>query len=157
MVIGTLLALSEQSLAKTVIAALFASFGGSVILLMEKLTGKNQLNAVLAILMVSTGTILGTYSGLYVNEHELLTPPTRRATRASSENQAPCPRKYLRENALSRAAAIDTQYRTGSTSRGPGARAARLCGVVAALSLHRDYLRLSEVGLEPRHGFCYQR
>jgi len=107
--VGNLLAMSAQSLVQSVVAALFALFGGSLLVMLEKLSEVNQTKAALGILAISVGTLVGVYSGLYVNEYQLLTPPQ---SRPSGQEV----RKYLRENVTSSAKAIDQQYRNGMLS-----------------------------------------
>ena len=108
--IGHLLALSAQSLVQAVVAALFALFGGSVVAMLEKLSEAHQAKAALAILAVSVGALVGVYAGLYVNEHQLMTPEKGRVLPTAEKE----PRKYLRENTLSNARAVDQQYRNGA-------------------------------------------
>src|ERR1019366_7460671 len=78
--VGTLLAMSAQSLAQSVIAALFALFGGSLLAFLEKLAPANQIKVAAGVFAISLGTLGGLYSGLYVNEHQLLTPVVVRQT-----------------------------------------------------------------------------
>jgi len=111
--IGSLVALSAQSLAQAVIAAMFALFGGSLLVFMEKLSEQNQAKAAIGIFAISLGTLCGVYSGLYVNEYQLLTPPAQRFTRAQSTQATVEVRKYLKENILPKANEIDVKYRNG--------------------------------------------
>lgn len=106
LIVGTLVAMSETSIVQSVLAALFALFGGSLLVMLEKLSEVNQTKAALGILTISVGTLGGVYSGLYVNEHQILTPSELRFL--SSDRH-----KYLRENVVSRIKAIDQQYRNG--------------------------------------------
>jgi hypothetical protein len=116
LLVGTLLAMSAQSLAQAVIAALFALFGGSIIVLLEKMNEQNQVRASIGMLGISVGALVGVYSGLYVNDHELLTPPHLRAVAGRDAAKVQEVRKYLRENVLDETRAIDTQYRNGMIS-----------------------------------------
>lgn len=115
--IGTLVAMSAQSLAQTVVAALFALFGGSLLVMLEKLGVRNQVKAALAILAISVGTLSGLYVGLYVNEHQLLTPQTLRAATGDGLAQTRLANKYLRENVIAEADAIDSKYRNGMPAK----------------------------------------
>lgn len=106
--IGTLLAFSAQSLAQAVVAALFAFFGGSVVPLVS-LKDRSSLSAIaVATFGLSTGALFGVYSGIYVNEHQLLSPTSRPTIAATTE----APQKYLRENLLKAANDIDIKRRT---------------------------------------------
>jgi hypothetical protein len=80
MLIGSLLALSAQSLSKSVIAAMFAFFGGSLLAFLQKLSIIDQIKASGGLGAIALGTIFGVYSGLYVNEHQLLTPQEQRVS-----------------------------------------------------------------------------
>lgn len=110
LLIGTLLAMSAQSIVQAVIAALFAMFGGSILVLLEKVSPTNQLKSCVAILAVSLGTLVGVYSGVYVNEHELLTPTSRRVSAFESRRMDTEVEKYLKAYVRPKAAAIDEQY-----------------------------------------------
>jgi len=112
LVVGTLVAMSAQSLGQVLLAALFALFGGSLLVLFDKFTIPTQLKVTTAILGISIGTLGGVYSGLYVSEHQLLTPPNLRF-QVKSATPSDESRKYLRENTLSDIRAIDTKYRAG--------------------------------------------
>jgi len=112
--IGTLLAMSAQSLAQAVVAALFASFGGSILLLVEKLAKDKLAKACLGILAISLGGLIGTYSGIYVTEYQVLTPVSLRVNSSKAATTGTESRKYLRENVVSGASAIDMKYRTGA-------------------------------------------
>lgn len=103
--IGTLLAFSAQSLAQAVVAALFAFFGGSVVPLVS-IKDRSSLTAIsVTTLGLSAGALFGVYSGIYVNEHRLLSPANKSVI---SEG----PQKYLRENLLQTANDIDVKRRT---------------------------------------------
>jgi hypothetical protein len=106
LLIGTLTAMSGHSLAQSVIAALFALFGGSLLGFLDKVPIHNQIKVSAGVLAISTGTMIGIYSGLYVNEHELLTPLSARHLAAGADRN-----KYLRSAVIDEAKAIDQQYR----------------------------------------------
>jgi hypothetical protein len=67
LLVGTLMAMSEHSLAQGVIAALFALFGGTLIGFLSKLSPADQFKAAAGILAISIGTLIGVYSGIVVN------------------------------------------------------------------------------------------
>lgn len=106
--IGTLLAFSAQSLAQAVVAALFAFFGGSVVPLVS-LKDRSSLSAIaVATFGLSAGALFGVYSGIYVNEHRLLSPIGNSTIPVAAEGA----QKYLRENLLKAANDIDVKRRT---------------------------------------------
>jgi hypothetical protein len=108
--VGNLVAMSAQSIAQSLIAALFALFGGSFLVLIEKLSESNQRKLAVGLFSISIGGLAGTYAGLYINEHRLFTPADIRA--ASSKPGEP-PQKYLRSEVLATATAIDQKLRNG--------------------------------------------
>jgi hypothetical protein len=114
LLIGTLLAMSATSLAQSVIAALFALFGGSLLTFLDKVTVNNQIKAAAGLFAVSIGTLIGIYSGVYVNEHRLLSPLALRSLpSATTESKALQTEKYLylRSSVIKDATAIDQKYR----------------------------------------------
>ena len=99
--VGTLLSFSAQSLAQAVLAAVFAFFGGSILQILATRTRPFQVAAALATLSLSLGTLFGIYSGVYVNEHQLLSPANRVKTGTIvGQAETADNRKYLRENLL---------------------------------------------------------
>jgi hypothetical protein len=78
LLIGTSVAFSDEKLTQGLLAAIFALFGGSLLALLQKLSVVDQIKAAVALCAISLGTLLGIYSGLYVNEFQLLTPMTER-------------------------------------------------------------------------------
>jgi len=114
LLIGTLVAMSAHSLAQGVLASLFALFGGSLLGLLQKVPIHDQFKVAAGILAISVGTLIGLYSGIYVNEHQLLTPVDARIVARRTGSSAPLEaNKYLRSTVLSKANAIDQQYRNG--------------------------------------------
>jgi ABC-type enterochelin transport system permease subunit len=112
LLVGTLLAFSAQSLVQAVVAAIFAFFGGSVLAVIGNKTRAEQQAVALGTLGISLGALVGVYSGIYVNEHELLSPPGQKTSKASSAaTQEQIVRKYLRESVLPPAAEIDQKRR----------------------------------------------
>ena len=101
LLVGTLLAFSAQSMVQAVVAATFAFFGGSVVAVLGNKTRAEQHAVALGTLGLSFGTLLGVYSGIFVNEHQLLTPLSHRTPKVSAATSAElAPSKYLRENSL---------------------------------------------------------
>ena len=117
--IGTLVAMSAQSLSNGVIAAVFALTGGSLLALLKTLSDADQLKAAAGIGGISLGAILGVYSGLYVNDHRLLSPKAQLANVQQQAGQQVINTtsqeggKYLRSVNLTRVNEIDQEYRTG--------------------------------------------
>jgi len=112
LLVGTLLAFSSERLVQGVIAAIFTLFGGSLLSILQRLNSDQQVTMACGILAVSLGTLTGTYSGVYVNQHQLLTPETLRVTVAPGDGQE-SPPNYLKNFVVPKAAQIDTQYRAG--------------------------------------------
>jgi len=114
--VGTLVALSAQSLAQAVIALLFAMFGGSLLALFQKLAVPEQIKVAAGILAISLGTLAGVYSGIFVTEHQILTPTSRRFTQQLDDGKGKTTKGqtylYLRENSLNKVNEIDQKYRT---------------------------------------------
>jgi hypothetical protein len=106
LLVGTLLALSAESVAQALIAALFALFGGSLLAFLRHVSLIDQLKTSAGVLAISVGTLGGVYSGIYVNQHQLLTPTALQASRPSDVVNT-----YLRGYVMPTSAAIDTQYR----------------------------------------------
>lgn len=109
--IGTLVAMSATSLVNTVIAALFALFGGSLVGLLQKLSTENQLKAALGVFGISLGTLVGVYSGVYVTQHQILTPYNQRLAATATSPAVGNHPFYLRADEAAQSDAIDQQYR----------------------------------------------
>lgn len=107
--------MSATSLVQTVITALFALMGGSLIGFLQKLSVENQFKASLGVLGISIGALVGVYSGVYVTQYQLLTPKNLRLS-GDSPHKGPLPVLYLRSSQLTDAAAIEEQYRNRQLS-----------------------------------------
>lgn len=105
LLVGTLVALSAEALVQALIAALFALFGGSLLALLKNVSAIDQLKTSAGVLAISIGTLVGLYSGLYINQHQVLTPTALRASRPTDVVNT-----YLRANVIPEATAIETQY-----------------------------------------------
>jgi hypothetical protein len=100
---------------QAVVAAVFAFFGGSAVAVLGNKTRAEQQAVALGTLGLSFGAMVGVYSGILVNEHQLLTPSSHRVSKAPAATSAELtPAKYLRENSLRLAAEIDQKRRTGA-------------------------------------------
>lgn len=100
---GQLVSLSAASLAKSLLGLLFAFGGGSAIALLKKLEGADRIQACKGIFLLSVGCLAGIYGGIYVTEHQLLTPDRTVAAARMKSGSVP----YLRENLTSAALAVD--------------------------------------------------
>ena len=120
LLVGQLVGLSSDSIAKPLISTLFAFGGGSILVLLGRLKQDDRAPALLALLGVSTGCLVGVYLGLYVDTHHLLSPlsTTHEATHSDTQathtgTQATGQFFYLHDaQAASAADMIDAQYRS---------------------------------------------
>lgn len=112
LLIGTLLAFSTQSIVQGVVAGVFAFFGGSILAVINTRSRNSQVATAAGTIGLSIGALLGVYSGLFVNEHQLLSPQEVRLARPQSQPHAATPTKYLRENLLQSSSEIDQKLRT---------------------------------------------
>jgi len=106
---GQLVALSAASLAESLLGLLFAFGGGSAIALLKKLDGADRILACKGIFLLSAGCLAGIYGGIYVSQHQLLTPD--RAVAAARIKSGAV--TYLRENLTSAALAVDQRKANG--------------------------------------------
>ena len=109
--IGNLVGLSAESVLATLMPLLFAFGGGSAIGFLHKVDEASKQVAFQAILTLSIGCLAGTYMGIAVSEHQLMTPPSRRAT---EERASIIGSKYLRSYLTSEAHQIDQLYTSGA-------------------------------------------
>jgi hypothetical protein len=124
LLVGTLLAFSQQSLTQAVVAALFAFFGGSIVPL-TLLKDRNSLAAIaISTMGLSIGAMAGVYSGIYVNEHQLLSPnklvqgvKNSLKEKDQASDRLPETSKYLKENVMKEAYAIDGKLRGNLLSK----------------------------------------
>lgn len=107
--IGNLAGLTSESITNTLMGLLFAFAGGSAITFMHKLDEIARANASKAIFSLALACLLGIYSGIFISEHQLLSPHEQKvAGRANIES-----RKYLRENLFPLAQTIDQKKANG--------------------------------------------
>lgn len=105
LLIGTLTALTAESVVSTLLPLIFTFAGGSAIAFGSTLK-KEVLNlASVAILTLSIGALSGIYSGVYIFEHKLLTPENKRESRSETP--------YLRNLKIEKINIIDHQKRSG--------------------------------------------
>ena len=116
LLVGTLLAFSAQSLAQAVVAAVFAFFGGSILSVLNNKSRNTQVATAAGTLGLSLGALLGVYTGIFVNEHQLLSPAKPGPASIAASSAAPGQIKYLRENLLRSASEIDQMRRTKAIS-----------------------------------------
>ena len=111
LLIGNLVGMTAQSVVTALLGLLFAFVGGSLIALMGKLASSDRQLAGKCILSLSLGCLLGTYTGIFVSENQLLsnsdTPSSRHAI---------AEKKYLRSEVLDHAQAVQSRYAQGAIS-----------------------------------------
>ena len=108
--VGHLAGLGAQGIGKSLVAALFAFGGGSALGLIHKLNPLDRQFLVRGLLVLCLGCILGTYTGILVNEYQVLTPTSLRFQQVEKRDS------YLRTNLLSGAHLVDQQYRKNEIS-----------------------------------------
>lgn len=123
LLVGTLIGLTSESVVTSVIGLLFALLGGSLLALLKQLSTDDRRTAGQALAALSLACLLGTYSGIVISEHQLLTPAEVRRARLglvpnkyASESGAPArptieQNKYVRKGVAPEIQFIDTQYR----------------------------------------------
>jgi hypothetical protein len=116
LLIGNLVGMTSAPVTSSVLSLLFAFTGGSILVMLEKLTVDTRRLAGQAIAALSVACLIGVYAGILVTEHQLLSPPRARdaALTAASRNSRD-ENTYLRSAELSSEAdAIDLQVRQGA-------------------------------------------
>lgn len=130
--IGNLMAMSASSTVPSFLGLLFALLGGSLIALLHKLKQEDRTAAGKIVLALSAMCLLGVYTGLVINERELLTPKERRfwpaVSKSNEFNSAAKPEtshstdcssiktqasKYLAGAELSKADGVDLKKQRG--------------------------------------------
>jgi hypothetical protein len=112
LLVGHLVGFSSDSIAKSLIPALFAFGGGSVLVFLGRLPGPDRAPALLALLGMSGGCLLGIYLALYVDAHKLLSPSTPGVVLGQVAGSSPGDFYYLHDAAaVSQADAIDAKRR----------------------------------------------
>ena len=74
LLVGNIVGLTSASISNTVLAAIFAFIGGSVVTFQSKLTNEQIRFALHAITAFSIFTLFGIYIGILVKEYQLLSP-----------------------------------------------------------------------------------
>jgi len=103
--VGNLAGLTAETVTSTLLGLLFAFAGGSAIAFMHKLDRDARIDASRAILSLSVACLIGVYVGIFVSEHQFLSPDSPKNAHRSSVQA----RKYLREKLLPQAEVIDQQ------------------------------------------------
>lgn len=110
--IGSLIGLSVESTLAVLIPLLFTFAGGSAIAFFTKMETASRRITSAAVIALSLASLIGVYSGIYISEHQLLSPAGVREERlhhgASRQEMG-----YLRAQDISNINAINQQYRTG--------------------------------------------
>jgi hypothetical protein len=99
--IGSLLGLSATPVVQSTISLLFALLGGSIVVLLHRLSDRERQVAGQLIASLAVTTLLGTIAGIVVAERRWLSPA---GTVKVGEN------KYLRSTDASEVNAIDLKY-----------------------------------------------
>ncbi len=121
--IGQLVGLSSASVTTSILGFLFAFGGGSAIGFLKSLQPDERRLASQAIFALSISCMAGVYVGIYVSEHQLLTPKQvivqrERAGEAAAPSAAArvsvTDRKYLKQNITAAVYAIDQKRANGN-------------------------------------------
>lgn len=108
--VGNLTGLGADSLIKDALSLLLAAGAGSAIAVAQKMSQPDRKYFGKAILLFSVWCVIGTYSGILVTEHQLLSPSRKQTISQRESIEA---RKYLREQQIPKALAIDNKLRNG--------------------------------------------
>jgi len=108
--IGNLVGLTSESVVSALMPLLFAFGGGTAVGFMPKLDPTAQRAASIAITALSLSCLLGTYVGIAVTEHQVLTPEPRRQARATA---SVADLKYVRSFIVTQADQIDQRRANG--------------------------------------------
>lgn len=116
--IGNLVGMSATSAVTALLGLLFAFAGGSILAFLEKFSSVNLRVASQALLALSLACTIGLYTGIYVSEHQLLSPPERFSARADTAGRSAFresveSRKYLRAAIGDGVEAVDGLRRRG--------------------------------------------
>jgi hypothetical protein len=85
--IGNLVALTSESAVTPILSLLFAFVGGSVLAFLHKLNENDRGVAGKSVLSLSACCVLGVYVGIWVNQHRLLSPPSRVMAATAPQDQ----------------------------------------------------------------------
>ena len=108
--IGNLVGLSAESTLAVLIPLLFTFAGGSAVAFLPKLDVESRRLAAAAVIALSLSCMAGVYSGIFVSEHQLLSPSSTRASSSSTRSIAE--NKYLKSINMRDVDAIHQQFRT---------------------------------------------
>jgi hypothetical protein len=106
--IGNLVGLSAESTLAVIIPLLFSFGGGSAVAFLPKLALPDRQQAAAAVIALSIACLAGAYFGIFISEHQLLSPASLSVKRQSSIGEM----KYLRAFDMRDVDTIDQQYRT---------------------------------------------
>jgi hypothetical protein len=79
LLVGTLVGMSSDHLAKVALGLIFGLLGSSVIAFLQKVRLEDRALAGGMLLAISCGSLAGLYSGIFVSEYQLLTPTAHRS------------------------------------------------------------------------------
>ena len=108
LLIGNMVGLSADSLVKIVISVLFTFVGGSVFVIINRLSVDEQRMAAVAITTLSIFCLLGVYVGILQAEYRIFSPQSDPSSRVQTSTEKV---KYLRSSEIENIYVIDTQYR----------------------------------------------
>ena len=108
LLIGNMVGLSADSLVRVVIPALFAFGGGSVLVILRKLSVDEQRMAAVAISTLSIFCLLGVYVGILQAEYRIFTPQSARSV---GDTASVTGNKYLLDNNIEKIYVINANYR----------------------------------------------
>jgi hypothetical protein len=111
--VGFLAGMTEEQVVKPVITLLFAFVGGSIFVLLAKLTPPDRTLAGKMLSALSICCVIGMVSGVSINQFRWLSPDRSSAQASYSKKNAP----YLRSAQTDQADVIDQQMRAGVISR----------------------------------------
>lgn len=106
--IGNLAGLTSASITVPLLSALFAFGGGSAVAWLQKIDTESRHLASVIIFSLSLSCLIGVYSGIYVSEHQLLTPEKVRQERWADDSSLTY--LYLRSVDIALAHKIDQMY-----------------------------------------------
>jgi hypothetical protein len=109
LLIGNLVGLSAESTLRVILPLLFTFGGGSAVAFLHKLGPGDRKLAGAAVVGLSLSCLLGTYVGIVVSEHQLLTPAIAGKVNRSTVTD----KKYLRTVDISDVQLVDQRYKAG--------------------------------------------
>ncbi len=113
LLIGLLTGMTATSVVSSLLSLLFTFLGGSVLVMLQKLSDEQIRTAYKGVFSLSVGCIVGLFAGLIISERQLLTPF---ANRAAERREGAVTPKYLKTSIAEKADAINADKETGRLS-----------------------------------------